>query len=78
MGKVPLTRELLVTLEPEDILMPEVPEGTWRDLDSDQRHVRAVCPACQHCGRASQSHLGKQIQCPACRENFLFEWGDLE
>ena len=78
MGRVPLTSELLVTLEPDDILMPDVPTETWHDLDSDQRHFRAVCPACKHPGRASQSHLGKQIQCPACRKNFVFEWGDVQ
>jgi SpoVK/Ycf46/Vps4 family AAA+-type ATPase len=77
MGQVPLTRELLVTLDPADILMPEVPETVWQDLDSDQRFFRAVCPSCQHPGRASQNHLGKQIQCPSCRQTFVFEWGEI-
>jgi len=78
MGKVPLSRELLVTLEPDDILMPDVPPETWDNLDSEQRHFRAVCPACKHPGHASQSHLGKQIQCPACQKAFLFEWGEVD
>jgi len=77
MGQVPLTRELLVTLDPADILMQEVPETVWQDLDSDERFFRAVCPSCQHPGRASQNHLGKQIQCPACRQTFVFEWGEI-
>lgn len=78
MGQVPLTRELLVTLEPADILMEGIPEETWDALDSDQRYFRAFCPACKHPGRASQSHLGKQIQCPACKQSFLFEWGEVQ
>jgi hypothetical protein len=78
MGKVPLSRELLVTLEPEDILMPDVPEETWHDLDSDKRHFQAVCPACKHAGHTSQSHLGKQIQCPGCKKCFVFEWGEIQ
>jgi len=77
-GQVPLTRELLVTLEAADILMEGIPEEVWKDLDSDQRHFRAACPACHHPGRASQNHLGMQIQCPACKKSFLFEWGEIQ
>jgi SpoVK/Ycf46/Vps4 family AAA+-type ATPase len=77
MGQVPLTRELLVTLEPADILMEEVPEEIWAGLDSKERYFRAVCQGCHHPGRVSQDLLGKQIQCPACRKTFLFEWGEL-
>jgi hypothetical protein len=77
MGEVPLTRELLVTLQPDDILMEDVPQTTWQELDNEQRFFHAVCPSCKHPGRASQNHLGKQIQCPACRQTFLFEWGEI-
>jgi len=77
MGQVPLSRELLMTLEPDDILMPDTPDELWADLNSKECHFRAVCPACKHPGRASQNHLGKQIQCPACRQTFPFEWGEI-
>jgi AAA+ superfamily predicted ATPase len=76
MGMAPLTRELLVTLEPDDILMPDIPEEIWHDLDSAVRSLRAICPFCQHSGSSSQNHLGKQIQCPACKKSFIFEWGE--
>jgi hypothetical protein len=77
MGKVPLTRDLLVNIEPDDILMDGIPDDLWKDLDNHQRFFCAVCPACNHPGRASQSHLGRQIQCPVCRKTFSFEWGEV-
>jgi hypothetical protein len=77
MSQIPLTREMLVTLEPDDILMEGIPDEVWANLDSIERHFRALCPSCKHAGRASQAHLGRQIQCPACKEKFAFEWGEV-
>jgi hypothetical protein len=77
MGQIPLTREMLVTLEADDILMDGTPAELWADLSTVERHFKAICPSCKHSGRASQNHLGKQIQCPACKQQFPFEWGEI-
>jgi ATPase family associated with various cellular activities (AAA)/AAA lid domain len=77
MGQVPLTRELLVTLQHDDILMDGVPEDVWKDLDSSKRELKAVCLGCKHVDSVPQHLLLEGIPCPACRKTFLFEWGEL-
>ena len=73
----PLTRELLTTLEPADIDMPDVPAAIWRDLESTQRCFRTTCPHCQHASRLSQALLGNKVQCKRCEKSFQADWGEV-
>jgi SpoVK/Ycf46/Vps4 family AAA+-type ATPase len=74
---VPLTRELLVTLEADDILMEPVPASAWKDLDSYQRCFQGICPGCKENSPFPQNLLGQQVQCPRCHKSFAFEWGEM-
>ncbi len=76
-GIVPLTRELLVTLEADDIVLEEVPASVWNDLDSDQRCFQGICPSCKKCSPFPQNLLGQKVQCSGCHSSFVFEWGEV-
>jgi SpoVK/Ycf46/Vps4 family AAA+-type ATPase len=76
-GLIPLTRELLTTLETEDIEMEDVPVEVWKDLDSESRMFRMVCPGCKHTSRVPQKYLGHKVNCKRCNLSFSADWGEL-
>jgi SpoVK/Ycf46/Vps4 family AAA+-type ATPase len=73
----PLTRELLTTLQPEDIVMEKVPEEVWSEGKTAQRFFRVACPSCRNVSRLAQQHLGRKVQCPRCSQDFAAEWGEV-
>src|SRR5207302_1172716 len=73
----PLTRELLTTLEPGDIVMDEVPPSVWKDLDSESRKFRVICPGCRHDSRLPQKFLGHKVTCRYCKVSFGADWGEV-
>ena len=73
---MPLTRELLTTLEPADIDMEGVPATVWQSLAATARTVRIPCPGCRHGGRLSLDQLGQQVECPHCGQHFEADWGE--
>jgi SpoVK/Ycf46/Vps4 family AAA+-type ATPase len=74
---VPLTRELLTTLEHTDILLEGVPGACLEPLDSDSRRIRIGCPGCEQVILLAQKHLGKMLQCKKCQESFFADWGEI-
>jgi hypothetical protein len=76
-GVLPLTRELLTTLEPEDIAFETVPAGIFDDLDSERRMFRMVCPGCKTPSRVPHGFLGRQVQCRRCKKTFHADWGEV-
>jgi hypothetical protein len=42
----PLTADLLTTIEPADILLPDVPDQVYRGLDDPHLRLSSVCPGC--------------------------------
>jgi SpoVK/Ycf46/Vps4 family AAA+-type ATPase len=74
---VPLTRELLTTLEPDDVVLEGVPEAVWEPLDLEARRFRVTCPGCRHPSRLSQRMLGRKVQCKRCQTSFQADWGDV-
>ena len=73
----PLTRELLTTFQPQDIIMDGVPEAAWSDLNSDSRRFRLSCPGCKQPITLRQAHLGKRLQCKKCSNKFAADWGEI-
>ncbi len=71
-----ITRELLTTLEPEDIYFPETPEEDWSDLDTPARKYVIACPACNHTALLEQKLLGEPTSCEECKHEFNANWGD--
>jgi hypothetical protein len=74
---VPLTRELLTTLEPDDIEMEGVPAAVWEKLSGTATMVQIPCPGCRQASRLSLDHLGQRVECPRCRHHFVADWGEL-
>jgi AAA+ superfamily predicted ATPase len=73
----PLTREMLTTLEPGDIVMRNVPAATWADLLSEERRFRITCPACEQTSGLAQRLLGRDVKCKRCQHTFAASWGEL-
>jgi SpoVK/Ycf46/Vps4 family AAA+-type ATPase len=71
-----LTKALLTTLQPEDIVMAGVPETVWKDLANDARPFRLTCPGCQCVARLPQRMLGSQVRCQHCQHEFEADWGE--
>jgi AAA+ superfamily predicted ATPase len=77
-GVLPLTREHLTTLEPEDIELEGVPAAVWSDLANESRTFRMECPACKQISRLPQKYLGHKVQCCHCRASFDADWGEVQ
>jgi hypothetical protein len=75
-GVSPLTRELLTTLQPEDLVLEGVPESAWSGPEAEARQFRVSCPECGHSSKAPVRHLGRQLACH-CGHEFTAPWGDL-
>jgi len=76
-GVLPLTRELLTTLEPGDVEMEGVPAAVWDDLGDEARSFRLECPGCRHSSRFPQKFLGLKVQCRRCQACFDADWGEV-
>jgi hypothetical protein len=77
-GLKSLTRALLTTLEPEDIVMEGVPAAAWDDLGDDARVFHLPCPGCHRSSRLPQRLLGSRVRCHQCNHEFEADWGEPE
>jgi hypothetical protein len=73
----PLTRELLTTLQPEDVILQGVPETAWGALVRDAVQFRAACPGCGGVSRVQAVHLGRTVSCRRCGHDFTASWGEV-
>lgn len=73
-----LTKELLTTLEPDDVAMPEIPSDVWRLADDDRLRLRVACAGCGDINSAPASFLGRKVRCQRCKHLFVAEWGEPE
>jgi hypothetical protein len=76
-GVVPLTHELLTTIEPDDVAIEGVPLDLWTELEQQKPRVFVVCPGCQQTARFAGQHLGRQVRCKRCSHEFMADWGEL-
>ena len=76
-GIAPLTRELLTTLEPEDIILEGVDPALWKELHSPARRFRITCPSCRQTSKLAQQFLGRKVQCKRCHNSFQADWGEI-
>jgi hypothetical protein len=72
----PLTRELLTTLEPQDIWMDRVPESTWKEPEGEAAGFRMTCPSCAASSRVAGPTLGRRVACRRCGHEFVADWGE--
>jgi hypothetical protein len=73
----PLTRELLTTLQPQDVVLPGVPESAWEALGRDAVLFHAACPGCGGVSRVQAAHLGRAVSCRRCGHDFTASWGEV-
>jgi AAA+ superfamily predicted ATPase len=76
-GVLPLTRELLTTLEPEDVVLDGVPESVWQGLEGGAPAFRLECPGCRHGYTFPPQYLGQRVRCTACQASFTADWGEV-
>lgn len=72
-----LTKELLTTLEPQDVVMAGVPPEIWRQLGEHLR-LRVTCVGCGDVNSAPVNYLGRKVRCRRCSKPFIVTWSELE
>ncbi|MGB7348013.1 MAG: AAA family ATPase [Pirellulaceae bacterium] len=71
-----INRDLLTTLQPEDI---EVAGVTMEHLDTmaaEPGNVRVTCDKCQHPQVIDDKLLATDVTCESCKEMFEADWGE--
>ncbi len=76
-GLAPLTKDILVMLQADDIEMEGVPEAVWSELDSEACRFRVTCPGCNLSASVPQTHLGQTVRCKRCDHEFQAAWGEV-
>ncbi|HMF12610.1 MAG TPA: AAA family ATPase [Gemmataceae bacterium] len=74
-GVTSLTKALLTTLQPDDIVLESVPAEALTGLENAERPFRLLCPGCQRPSRLPQRLLGSRVRC-ACAHEFEADWGE--
>jgi SpoVK/Ycf46/Vps4 family AAA+-type ATPase len=75
-GVSPLTRELLTTLRPEDIVMESIPSSAWKELEGRCRAFLVCCTECRQTTRVPGEQLGRNVECRGCKRTFVADWGE--
>jgi hypothetical protein len=75
-GISPLTRELLTTLRPEDIVMESIPAAAWREVEGRCRAFLVPCGKCGQTVRVLDEQLGRNVECRGCKRSFVADWGE--
>lgn len=70
-----ITRELLVTMRPEDIAVPDLTDEQLTALTVPERMVRVLCSHCDAPQVMPDDRMGSSIKCEACHESFDANWG---
>lgn len=74
-GIAPLTKEVLTTIQAEDIVIDGVPSDHWRRLD-DGIPFSITCQGCQETTQVPVKYLGRKVRCKRCSARFVAEWGE--
>ncbi len=69
-------RQLLTTLQPEDIEVAGVSMEQLDTMAAEPGNVRIVCDHCDHPQVIDDKFLATNIRCDACQEEFLTDWGE--
>ncbi len=72
-----LTKLLLTTLQPEDIVMEGVPPAVWEGLEQDALAFELPCPGCRQSSQLPQRMLGCKVRCHRCGHEFEADWGEI-
>jgi hypothetical protein len=70
-----ITRELLVTMLPPDIEVPDLTDEQLDTLVQPEGLVRVLCEHCEAPQVVDDEKLGGDVTCSACNEPFQVDWG---
>ncbi len=70
-----VSRELLTTLQPEDIEVDGVTTEYLEELAKEPGHVRIVCPATHKPMVIDDALLGTEVKSEHCDQTFIADWG---
>jgi hypothetical protein len=71
-----ISRELLTTLEAEDIEVAGVTRSHLEALADQPGKVRVTCTHCQHPQVVDDARLATDITCSSCGQAFFADWGE--
>jgi len=70
-----VTRQLLTTLEPDDIEVAGIATPYLKALADEPGHVRVKCTACEKQVELDDQLLGTEVTCEHCAAKFVADWG---
>ncbi|EMI45845.1 stage V sporulation protein K [Rhodopirellula sp. SWK7] len=70
-----ITRELLVTMLPEDIELPNLSDEQLDALSQPEGMIRVLCTECEAPQVVDDRSLGGDTTCSSCNETFKVSWG---
>ncbi len=71
-----MNRELLTTLQPEDIEVAGVMDAHLTAMAAESGNVRIQCTACDAAKVVDDQLLGTQVKCESCNAEFDADWGE--
>jgi DNA polymerase III delta prime subunit len=71
-----INRELLTTLQPEDIEVAGITQEHLASLVSESGNVRVHCDHCDQPQVIDDKLLATDVKCDACKEMFEADWGE--
>jgi len=74
-GVVPLTNELLMTLQADDIQFEDFPADFWQQHEETKLEMRVTCPDCGDVNSISANYLDRRLRCHGCDHRFVPAWG---
>jgi tellurite resistance protein len=75
-GIAPLTKEILTTLQSEDIFFEDIPDSYWATLNDGGVQFNIRCAGCDEATQVPAEFLGRRVRCKRCKAKFVAEWGE--
>lgn len=76
-GLTQVDRDLLTTLEQEDIEVDGIEQAHLAALASQSGYILVHCNHCEKEVTIADSQLANEMACPSCQQEFLPGWGEL-
>lgn len=71
-----VNRELLTTLEAEDIEVADVAMAHLKAMAAEPGQIRVICGNCEAGQVVDDAKLGTEVKCESCSEPFDVDWGE--
>lgn len=75
-GLAPVTKELLTTIQAEDVEIDELSADYWQPLESGEVQFTIRCEGCGESTEVPPKYLGRKVRCKRCKTKFVAAWGD--